>query len=221
MPVRRIPKNYVSVTGRFASCKNGRALGFESLLERDYMLLLEFDDEVVSFEEQPVQIAVPKGDRRAGTQYVPDVLVHYKPSPDGTAKPSVLAEVKKTSDLKVNAAKYAAKFAAATSFAEGRGWVFRTVSELEIRTPRLENLKFLREFRLAERDPKLAGLILSGLSAVGIMLPISVMIDELFPTESERLNGLPVLWQMIASNEIGADLDQPLNNESMIWSLRS
>ena len=54
MPVRKIPKNYLSVTGAFSSRKNGKSLGYESLLERDLMILLEFDDAVERFEEQPV-----------------------------------------------------------------------------------------------------------------------------------------------------------------------
>lgn len=44
---------------------------FESLLEKDYLLLLDFDDTVETFEVQPVRIPVP-GVRNG---YVPDVLV--------------------------------------------------------------------------------------------------------------------------------------------------
>lgn len=62
MPVRKIPKNYLSVTGGFASRKNGRMLGFESPLERDYMILLEYDDLVERFEEQPVRVPAGKNE---------------------------------------------------------------------------------------------------------------------------------------------------------------
>ena len=43
MPVRKIPKNHLHVTGSFASRKNGLMGSFESLLEKEYMLLLDFD----------------------------------------------------------------------------------------------------------------------------------------------------------------------------------
>jgi hypothetical protein len=53
MPTRKIPNNYRSVTGMFASYKNNRAIGYESLLERDFFLFLEFDSEESTYEEQP------------------------------------------------------------------------------------------------------------------------------------------------------------------------
>jgi hypothetical protein len=57
MPVRKIPKNYRSVTGRFPSLKNNRSVAFESTLERDFYLSLEFDEGVESYEEQPLTIS--------------------------------------------------------------------------------------------------------------------------------------------------------------------
>ena len=144
MPVRKIPKNYLFVTGGYSSRKNEEMDAFESLLEKDYLLLLDFDDTVEAFEVQPVRVpvaGVPKG-------YVPDVLVRYLPDPqDGTARKPRLVEVKTTEDLLRNAEKYAPKFAAARQCAEERGWEFKTVDQTEIRGPRLANLKFLREYR--------------------------------------------------------------------------
>jgi hypothetical protein len=52
MVARSIPKSYRNVTGRFASVKNRHPIGFESTLEKDFFLLLEFDRRVESFEEQ-------------------------------------------------------------------------------------------------------------------------------------------------------------------------
>jgi len=51
---------------------------FESLLEKDYLLLLDFDETVESFEVQPVRIP-GKGIVRG---YVPDVLVKFWPDPE-------------------------------------------------------------------------------------------------------------------------------------------
>jgi hypothetical protein len=56
MVARVIPKNYRNVTGRLASSKNRCLIGFESTLEKDFYLLLEFDPQVETFEEQPVTI---------------------------------------------------------------------------------------------------------------------------------------------------------------------
>lgn len=144
MAVRKIPKNYLFVTGGYSSRKNEEMDAFESLLEKDYLLTLDFDDAVAKFEVQPVRIPVPgfpKG-------YVPDVFVEYRPDPQtGEIRKPSLVEVKSAEDLVRNAEKYAPKFAAARQYAEERGWEFRTVDQNEIRSPRLANLKFLREYR--------------------------------------------------------------------------
>lgn len=50
MPVRKIPKNHLVVTGGYSSSKNTQIDAFESLLEKDYLLLLDFDESVRSFE---------------------------------------------------------------------------------------------------------------------------------------------------------------------------
>ena len=144
MPVRKIPNNYLCVTGSFASRKNGRMGGFESLLEKEYMLLLDFDDNVESFEEQPVTIPVP-GVARG---YTPDVLVRFRTDPvTDQTRPPLLTEIKHSNDLKKHSEKYAPKFAAAKQYVIERGWEFGLTTEKDIRTPRLANLKFLREYR--------------------------------------------------------------------------
>ncbi len=77
MPVRKIPKNYLLVTGAYSSQKNAVIDPFESLLEKEYMMLLDFEESVAKFESQPVRIpvlGVAKG-------YVPDLLVTYRSQP--------------------------------------------------------------------------------------------------------------------------------------------
>lgn len=147
MPVRKIPKNHLVVTGSFASSKNPHMDEFELLLEKKYMLLLDFDEHVERFEAQPVTIPVPgipKG-------YTPDVLVYSRPDPNsGDIRKPLLTEVKHTDDLKRNAEKYAPKFAAAEQYALENNWEFRVTTQCDIRIPRLENIKFLREYRNIE-----------------------------------------------------------------------
>jgi hypothetical protein len=118
MAARKIPKNYLVVTGSFASRKNAQMDAFESLLEKEDMLFLDFDESVERFETKPVTIPVPGVPRG----YTPDVLCR-------------------------NAEKYAPKFAAAEQFSRERDWSFRVTTQIDIRTPRLANLKFLREYR--------------------------------------------------------------------------
>lgn len=214
MPVRRIPKNYLGVTGAFASRKNRRALGFESLLERDFMILLEFDPEVASFEEQPARIPVTRKGKRP-TTYVPDVLVHYHPGRDGRIRKSVLTEVKKRTDLEKNKKKYAPKFAAARQFAIEKGWEFRTVSDREIRSPRLANLKFLREYLLIEPSREHVNRVLHILQTAGGKAEVQDVLER-YDSETERLETLPVIWHLVATDALRAELKLSLTNGTVI-----
>ena len=43
MPVRKVPKNHIHVTGRHAALKSEGDADFESLLEAEHLLLLDHD----------------------------------------------------------------------------------------------------------------------------------------------------------------------------------
>lgn len=216
MPVRKIPKNHLHVTGRFASKKNGQMGGFESLLEKEYMLLLDFDDTVEGFEEQPVTIPVPgvlKG-------YTPDLLVHFCADPaTGTARRPLLVEVKHMSDLAKNAEKYAPKFAAAALYVLERGWEFGIMTEKEIRTPRLANIKFLREYRNIETSEVDRGQIVQAMKAAGGTTSLQALLTALGATDEGKLYWLPIIWNMVLTNELDIGLDVPISN-SVVINLR-
>jgi TnsA endonuclease-like protein len=94
MPVKKIPKNYRNVTDLVTSELNAKQTAFESALERDFMLLVEFDPDVLTYEEQPVRIDYLSADAQA-RHYTLDILVTYRQIPNSTTlKPPLLAEIK-------------------------------------------------------------------------------------------------------------------------------
>jgi hypothetical protein len=56
MPVRKVSNRGGNIIGRFPSLKLERMVDFESLIERDFIYMLDFDSDVVSFTEQPLTI---------------------------------------------------------------------------------------------------------------------------------------------------------------------
>jgi hypothetical protein len=215
MPVRKIPKNYLSVTGTFSSAKNGKSLGYESLLERDLMILLEFDDTVESFEEQPVKVPLIVNGKKL-KPYVPDILIHYVPPVSGEARRSVLGEVKQSDDLKKNKAKYALKFEAASRYANERNWDWQIFTEKEIRTPLLDNLKFLREYHSLEPDPALLHEVIAYLQTARISVTVESLLKKLCPTEDKILHITPAIWHLIATKHIMVDLKKTLTMNSKL-----
>lgn len=214
---RSIPKSYRNVTGRFASAKNQNSIGFESTLEKDFFLLLEFDRRVESFEEQPVTISYRNPEGRL-CRYTPDVLVHYRPALTG--EPGglpALCEVKYRGDLREHGAEYRPKFTAARRYARDRGWRFRVVTEREIRTPRLTNSRFLLRYRQMRVDDADREALLSALQAYGAATPEAL----LGPACGDPLRyaaALATLWHLVATDQIGVDLDRLLTPHSVLRS---
>jgi len=214
MPVRKIPKNYLKVTGTFSSAKNGKSLGYEELLERDLMILLEFDDAVESFEEQPVKIPYIDGKRRKN--YVPDILIHYHKPISGEARRPVLGEVKKSEDLKKNKTKYAPKFEAAAIFSEKQGWEWRKFTEKDIRTPLLDNLKFLREYHSSEPDEGLLQKVIDCMNNAHNSASVESLLKKLCASEDDTLVMVPAIWHLLATKRITANLKKPLDMKTKL-----
>jgi len=143
MPVRKIAKSYRNVTGIVAAAKAAGPAQFESTLERDFLTQLEFSPYVRNFEAQPVTLRWHDAERER--RYTPDVLVYFK-AQHGIEPTPLLREVKYRSDLREQWLDLKPTFRAAVRFARAQGWRFKLVTEAEIRTPYLENARFVREF---------------------------------------------------------------------------
>lgn len=220
-PVRRIGRSHRSLTGQVASVKNAVANEHESRLERDLLIILEFDLNVGRYQAQPLRVPYRDagGDKHT---YTPDVLVEYRRDilPARWLK-NLLCEAKFRADLEANWALLRPKFRAAVAYAKERGWRFKILTEREIRTPYLANARFLRGYRrgtLSEEESAVAEQILETLF-------------EMRATTSEGLLGglrecaenqaqiLPILWRLVATGMIGIDLRLPLTMQSPLWSV--
>ncbi len=174
MPIRKIPKNYRNVTGVAASSKAIGDAQFESTLERDFLALLEFSPEVASFEVQPVKIDW-RDEQGKPRSYTPDVLVEFDA---GLGQAPWLCEVKYRADIQKNWGELHSKFRRGIRYAKAHGWRFRLVTEVEIRTPYLDNVRFLMPFRFREIPQTDIAQVLAGLRSA------SISVDSLCPAPS-------------------------------------
>lgn len=214
MPVRKIPKNYRNVTGIAAHGKADGPAAFESTLERDFIELLEFDPSVVTFEVQPITLDW-RDDDGAERHYTPDVLVTLYGN-DGANPSRILYEVKYRSELKRDWANLRPKFKAAIHYAKANGWRFKLVTEVEIRTPYLQNARFLLHF-LRQAPPSTGDQqrLLVQLSCLEQTTPTDLL-AALSDDQWEQARLLPVLWYLVASQNVDADLEQALTMDSSI-----
>jgi hypothetical protein len=216
MPVREVRSSGRNLTGRVHD-HTREAHKVESTLERDLLVILRFDLNVDRFEAQPVRIDYTDA-HGTSRHYTPDLLVTYrKDITPANTMPPVLCEVKYASDLARNAEAYAAKFAAAHAYAAERGWTFRTFDETQIRTPYLDNARFLFAYWALSPDQTRKRLVLETINRLSPTTPAAVL-EALFKAHENRALLLPVLWWLVARRRVGADLAQKLTMNSPIWS---
>ncbi|WP_235584711.1 heteromeric transposase endonuclease subunit TnsA [Thiomicrospira sp. WB1] len=175
---------------------------FESTLERDFITTLEFDSKVTSFDVQPVQIEWfdKNGKRRS---YTPDILVKRKTR---SGEETVLVEVKYRSDLEKDWADLKPKLMAGLRYAKQRGWKFKIMTEVEIRTILLKNAKFLMPFirRGADREGDMT-LIDNKLKELRQSTP-KALLEQLAYSDWDKAALLPTLWYLIGTKQIRCDL---------------
>ena len=220
MPVRTVPKNYRSLTGLVPNTRTQSMTAFESSLERDFLLLLDFHPDVEFFEEQPVKIVYHDANGRRRT-YTPDVLVRYRNDrPQARHTKPLLCEVKYRDDLRQHWVEYRPKFRVAQRYARQQGWRFQVVTERHVRTPYLDNVKFLRPYRARPGNDVYRTQLLSTLATLGATDP-ATLLAAVCQDRWQQAQLLPMLWQLIATRHIGADLSQPLTMHSCLWLQKS
>lgn len=183
--------------GYFPSMKLGRMVEWESLLERDAILLLEFSPGVKSFREQPELIQYRDGD--VLRRYFPDFevitvaaeLIHLEVKPEKQLlRPDVAHKLTRVAE------HYAA-----------RRHAYRIITDTVIRRqPLLGNVTLLA--RLRRQDDTLLSLSLETRRwLTGGPLPF----DDL----AHRV-GHDRLLKMIALGHVGCDLTTPLSGTSPV-----
>lgn len=215
MPIRKLRKSYRNVTGIASASKAIGTAQFASILERDFLRVLEFSPDVLKFEVEPVTITWfdTEGKKR---RYTPDVWVSFK---DETHPRPWLCEVKYRADLKENWHELRPKFHQAIRYANQQGWRFRLITEVEIRTPLLKAAKFLLPFRRITFPADKPLQILEVISRLQTTT-LDELLQYISPEHTVQAEWLPVIWHLISLFKIGADLEVLPSPTARIWSLQ-
>ena len=173
--------------GRWFSTTAGRFLEYESLLERDWMLLMDFDREVEWICGQPLRLRYQLDGKPAS--HVPDLLVWRAGAPE-------LCDVK--SAERVEGPVFQAQVAATGRACAEAGIGYRVLSEPDPQL--LVNVRWLAGFR--ERPPDPDGERARMLSALAVG---SCTIGELLTDAREPALARPVLMHMLWAGEVLVD----------------
>ncbi len=212
MSVRQVTPSAVRVTGVVPSGGNS-FVEYESLLERDFYLLLSFDPQIKSVSGQPLVIEY-YDDQGKLRHYTPDALVTYK-----DARIPCLFEVKPLEMLRKKRDEIARTLIAGANYAREHKWKFRVVTESFIRTPRFSNLSFLRAFQDHKSNPEIRQKILKVLRDLNPNTqPISLQtwLNAIERTDVPQGQAITELWVLIAKLVVTIDLDQPFSMASRV-----
>ncbi len=222
MPARKIGPSSYSNTGYIPSSKGPRIQRAESMLEQEFLTLLDYDSRVEGFQSQPFTIRW-KDSKGRWRDYTPDVVVTYTTAAmaaDRSLKTTVV-ELKLRAELKVKWEELRPKLRAGVSWAKLYGCRFSIVTDKEVRTPYLVNVQHLthyRSIRLGEH-PKAGRFqrkLLGALQEVQIDTPRGLL-TRLSSDPVDQGELLPWLWNLVTQNLIGVDLTLPLTMASPIW----
>ena len=215
LPVRRRRKgSYLTVTGKFCSLKSIFLVAFEGFRERDFFVLLEYDDRVLRYRAHPFTLKLPT--ESGFKKYTPDVLVEFHRGPDGTTQLPEVCEVKLQRLYEKEKEPLDQKFVEVEKILAAKGRRFRLVTDVELRQPMISNLYFLLAYRRREEMPKLANAVAAVL-ATGHRTTAQALISQV---EQQGFDGLEVtseLWRALATGKLSTDFDRPLTMMSPIW----
>jgi len=154
MAIRKIPIQNRSVAGRFFSIKNNSLIDFESQLEKKHFLLLEFDNNVISYEPQPLKV----------NNYIPDILIQI------VNNKNILAEVKYSDEAFNPDEKLQRKFNTLEEYAKKNNLEFKVLTEKDIQEPYFANISLIYNYANIEVDSEIRKDILKKIPKNGISI---------------------------------------------------
>lgn len=191
-------KGQKNFTGEYWAATSRTHVGYESWVERDAAMALDFDPAVVALASQPFRLAWTDGERERG--HTPDYFARLL---DGTG---VVVDVRPENLVDEATAEV---FAFTARVFEAVGWQFRHVGDLH--QPYRANLRWLARYRhrRCHRAP-----VADRLSEIfADPLPLLSGVEQV----GDRLAVLPVLYHLLWRHELTADLmTAPLGTGTLV-----
>lgn len=211
-PARKITKSKRNVTGHVSH--RGTSVRYESPLERDFYELMRADPEVEAMHGQPIKVVY--SDAMGSERFCfPDALIHFK---SGSGRLPLLCEVKDRQTLRNEWHELKPKLKAARAYASSKGWKYKIFTEGRIRTPFLQNAKFLRAYLHMPFDQFTCSRLVRLLLPKGdctIKTFAEIVASDL---KLSMLEAVPWVWHLVAKHSVLVDLNVPLQMTSHVRS---
>jgi hypothetical protein len=198
-PVRSFPswKGQRNYPGLWWSATVGRHVGYESWLERDHAMLLDFDPQVTAFASQPMWLFWLAGGRRRS--HAPDWFARRS---DGTG---LVVDCRPLDRVKPRDAE---AFEATERACQEIGWKFRLVGAPD--AVQLANVRWLAGYRHPRH--RVAAVVDRLLDVFAHETPLRVGVERV----GDPIAVLPVLFHLLWSGRLVTDLSVVLGEYVLI-----
>ncbi|GGM03890.1 hypothetical protein GCM10010129_54290 [Streptomyces fumigatiscleroticus] len=206
IPVRGFPsfKGQRNFTGWYWAATGATHVGYESWLERDHVMRLDFDRQVAAVVSQPFRLSWRVEGRRRRVSHTPDYFVRHR---HGTV---LVVDVRP--DERIDP-EDAAKFAATATACAQVGWGYQ---RLGVMAPMLAaNLRWLAGYRHPRvmREAVAFGLRSAFAEGQGLLKGARVVGDPIAV--------LPVLFHLLWRQDLVVDLESTLLSAASVVSPRA
>ncbi len=209
MGVRKIKKSYISCVGYFKSYKNNNQVAFESILERDFFTILEFEDDVLSYEEQPFRINYKLNG--ASTRYTPDVLVTYK---NGSQK---VFEVKYQNEIDSSEELQHKLSVLKDEIFEQKSLSFEIFTDINLNDKYLKTYTFLYRYAFLIENNEMTNKVLEAIKKYSSPVVVKALLESITMEPSEQLKVIPYIWKEVFKNRALINMNEKITMSSIIY----
>ncbi len=207
--VRKIKPTRMSVSGKYMY--KGMSIPYESTLERDFLIVQGFLDEVKSIVPQPVSIQFEKNGRTY--PYTPDFFIEYE---DSANRKNMIVEVKPETLWRENWRDWSNKWKTMQRYCKDNNMVFHIFDESRIRNNALSNINFLANFKNTHIEKEDIDAVLGQVNLMGVTT-IDYLLTRFYSGKLLRNHGLRVIYHLLYNRKLKFDLFGDLNEQTEIW----
>ena len=214
---RKIGYTYGTISGHYPFRKDA-SVAYESPLERDFLIMLEFNDSVSEVIGQPLTFQY-KNENGRTVPYTPDFLVYFN-EPDTALmklkRKPLLIEVKTKEDLDNKFSEYKFRFKLAIKYAQENDLIFKIYDERKIRTRYFKNIMFLKRYQKLNFDNEETSQILSYLYTAGNN-SIEYILEYFCVTREQKGLMLSQIYHLLYHKKVLCNFNKPINMKTQIW----
>jgi len=185
--------------------KTGKHVHCESTLERLFVLIADFDPNVINIESQP--IVIPYQYKKRRRKYFPDFKVYTK---DGQIR---IVEVKYDADARKP--ENVLKKIVGETYCRNKNWTYQVFTELQVNPILIDNLLDLRAFGTLETSVKDLHYVFE--TALNTGACTIQMLSENCPNLDQE-TFYRCVYKLIYTHQLKVNLmDSLLNDQSLVW----